>query len=233
MGFFDAREALVEALVFDAEAFVVESELVEDGGVEVADVDGIFDDVVTELVSLAVGLARLDAATSHPHREAAGMVIASVVVLGERSLTVDGAAEFAAPDDEGVVEEASLLEVADEGPGGLVDFFGLDGEAGGDFVVEVPAAVEDLGEAHAAFSHAPGEEAVVGEGAGFIDIGSVHFFDVGGFAGGVDEIGNRALHAEGHFVLGDASLGLGVADFVVNPTIHGLQLVEHAAAEFA
>ena len=40
------------------------------------------------------------------------MVVAAVVVRGEASLAVDGAAEFAAPDDQRVVEHAALLQVA-------------------------------------------------------------------------------------------------------------------------
>lgn len=43
---FHAGEPLVEALEFVAEAFVFETECVENGGVEVADVDGVINDVI-------------------------------------------------------------------------------------------------------------------------------------------------------------------------------------------
>ena len=46
MGGIHARDSLVEALEREGELVVVEAELVEDGGVEVADTDFVFDDVV-------------------------------------------------------------------------------------------------------------------------------------------------------------------------------------------
>lgn len=46
LGRIDAGEFLVEAHEGEGEAVVVDAELVEDGGVEVADADFVFDDVV-------------------------------------------------------------------------------------------------------------------------------------------------------------------------------------------
>ena len=85
----------------------------EDRGVEVVDVDGVLDDVVAEVVGLAVDDAGLDAAAGHPHGEAAAVVVAAVVVAGQRALAVDRPAELAAPDDQRVVEQAALLQVVD------------------------------------------------------------------------------------------------------------------------
>ena len=42
----DASKTLIEALVFERELFVVDSELMQNGRVEVPDVDGVLDDVV-------------------------------------------------------------------------------------------------------------------------------------------------------------------------------------------
>ena len=55
----DAGQPLVEALVPDAEPLVVEAEQVQHRGVEVADVDRVLDDVVGEVVGLAVDRAAL------------------------------------------------------------------------------------------------------------------------------------------------------------------------------
>ena len=54
----DAGQALVEPLVAISEPAMVEPQKLEHGGVEVADVDGVFDDVVGEVVGLAVDRAR-------------------------------------------------------------------------------------------------------------------------------------------------------------------------------
>lgn len=45
---------------------VIDAELVEDGGVEVADVDRVFGDVVAKVIGLTVNLAAFDTAASHP-----------------------------------------------------------------------------------------------------------------------------------------------------------------------
>jgi hypothetical protein len=53
-GGFDAREFEVEPLEAVGEAFVIDAEEVQGSGVEVADVDGILDDVVGEFVRFAI-----------------------------------------------------------------------------------------------------------------------------------------------------------------------------------
>ena len=50
------------------------------------------------------------------------MMIAAVVVVGQPALAVDGAAEFAAPDHQRVVEHAALFQILNQRRGGLVGF---------------------------------------------------------------------------------------------------------------
>jgi hypothetical protein len=120
-----ASEPLVEALEFVAEAFVFEAEGVENGGVEVTDVNGVLDDVIGHLVGLSVHLAALDSTTGHPDGEATWVVVAAVVGLREAALAIDGAAEFPAPDDEGVFQHAALFQVLDEAIATLIDILAL------------------------------------------------------------------------------------------------------------
>ena len=97
---------------------------------------GSRDDARAEVVGLAVGEAGLDPAAGHPHGVAARVVVATEAggggprVVGGAELAVDGAAELAAPDDEGVVEHAAPLEVLDEGRRALVDLARLPRQAG-------------------------------------------------------------------------------------------------------
>jgi hypothetical protein len=58
-----------------------------------------------------------------------------------------------------------LLQILDEGGGGLVDFLGDDGDVVPDVAVVIPVAVIALDESHAALGEAAGEQAVGGEGA--------------------------------------------------------------------
>ena len=48
------------------------------------------------------------------------MMIAAVVVGGQLALAVDGAAEFAAPDDQRVVQHAALFQILHQRRGGLI-----------------------------------------------------------------------------------------------------------------
>lgn len=156
--FLDTGETGVEALDTDGETVVLDAEQVQDGGVEVADVDRVLDDVVREFIGLAVDHAAAGTASGHPHGEAAGMMIAPVVVAGKPALGVDGAAEFTAPDDEGVLEQTVAFEILDQAVGGLIDIATLGRHATADIGVVIPVVVVDLDEADAALDEATGEQ---------------------------------------------------------------------------
>ena len=73
----DVGEAVIAALVVEREPFVVEAETVEDGGLEVVDVDRVFSDVESEVVGGTVGSAWADPAAGHPHGVGLGVVVAA------------------------------------------------------------------------------------------------------------------------------------------------------------
>ena len=114
-------QAEVAAGVAVGELFVVEAQQVQDRGVQVVDVDLVFDGGEAEFVGGAVDVAALDAAAGQPHGEAVVVVVAAVEArqLGDRR-----AAELAAPDHQRAVEQAALLEVGEEGGDGLVPLAG-------------------------------------------------------------------------------------------------------------
>ena len=103
---------LVEPGVPEREAVRVEPHLVQDGRVQLLDVERAVDGLVAELVGGADGDARADAAAGQPHGEAVGVVVAAgaLGVLGGRL-----AAELAAPDDDRRIEQAALLEIGEQG----------------------------------------------------------------------------------------------------------------------
>ena len=65
-GWFDSSQALVQALELECETLVVDAQLVQHGGVQVSDCDGIVDHVVAEVVRLTIHHSALDAASGHP-----------------------------------------------------------------------------------------------------------------------------------------------------------------------
>ena len=93
---------------------MVESQELQDGGVKVSDVNGILDDVVRELVGLAVDRPRALAAAGHPHREASRVMVAAVIGVAQAALRIDRPAELAAPDDQCLVQQAARLQVLDQ-----------------------------------------------------------------------------------------------------------------------
>src|SRR2546421_5715976 len=92
---------------------------------------------------------------------------------GESALRINGAAEFAAPDYERVVQEAALLEVLDQGGRGLVRVAALLGDVFRQVAVLVPTHVVELHEAHIALDQSPGQQAVASIRARLADFGAV------------------------------------------------------------
>ena len=127
------------------------------------------------------------------------------------------AAELAAPDDQRVVEQAALLQVADQRRRGPVDLAadlsrspsGLAGVA-----VVVPVGVVELDEAHAALDQPAGQQAVVRERRACparrrTARASLRL----SFERSISS-GRAGLHAVGHLVGGDARGDLRVAGLV-------------------
>ena len=94
---------------------MIDAEAMQKGRIQVVHVTRFVDDVVAEVVRLAIDSAAFDAAAGHPHAEAARMMVAAVVCRGERALGIDRAAKLAAPDDERVVQHPALLQVLQQG----------------------------------------------------------------------------------------------------------------------
>lgn len=70
-------QAKVAALRAEGQAFVVDAHLMEDGRVQIVDVDRIFNSVVTEFVRPTVGQSRFHPTSGEPHGEGMGMMISS------------------------------------------------------------------------------------------------------------------------------------------------------------
>src|ERR1043165_2880556 len=101
----DAAEVAFEALAAgDFERARIKAQQVHDRGVDVSDIVRMLDGVEAELVGGAVDDATFDSATSHPHAEAKGMMVAPVAALRARST-----AEFRGEYDQRVVEQAALF----------------------------------------------------------------------------------------------------------------------------
>ena len=83
----------------------------ENRGVKVPDVDGMLRDVEAEVIGGAMRDARPHTAAGKPQGEAAGMMVASRLDGIPLALAHDAAAELAAPDDEGLVQQIGRAHV--------------------------------------------------------------------------------------------------------------------------
>src|SRR5579863_9268050 len=109
----DIRQAEIADLEAVGEALMVETHQVKRRRVEVVDRDWILGDVVADIVGAADGNAGLDTATGKPHGESAGVMIAAQEFRTAARLVHRGAAELAAPNNHGRVEQAALFQVGD------------------------------------------------------------------------------------------------------------------------
>ena len=105
-GSFVERGSFGSSLVSEDEFLVIESDGMQEGGVQVVDMSGCFDGVHAEVICGPDRLSAPDSASGHPHRKPVGIVVSAIAFFRHRSPP-----EFAAPDDECFVEESSLLEV--------------------------------------------------------------------------------------------------------------------------
>ena len=75
---FDEREPLITAQMRIGQLTLVEAELVQNGRVEVAEVDGILSGAQADGIGGAHDLAAFDSAACHPHGEAKIVVVAAL-----------------------------------------------------------------------------------------------------------------------------------------------------------
>src|ERR1700747_2159762 len=72
-------QAEIASLEFVRQAQMINAEAMQDGGLQVVDMDGIFENVIGVVVSLADAQAFLDPAAGHPNGEAAGVMVAAII----------------------------------------------------------------------------------------------------------------------------------------------------------
>ncbi len=97
-GFTNTSEAVIEAFEAEGQFFVVESEEFEQGGLKIVYMHWVFGDMPAKVVGPAVGVAGFASAASHPHGVGEGVVVTTIVALGQWST-----AELGTPNDESFV----------------------------------------------------------------------------------------------------------------------------------
>ena len=78
---------------------VVQTDQVQDRGMQIMDMQAVFDRMQSDLIGATDRLTASDSATGHPHRKAVGIVVASVPFFAHRC-----ASELTTPDHQGRIE---------------------------------------------------------------------------------------------------------------------------------
>src|SRR5262245_14116150 len=195
----DIGEAEVAAGVAIGEALVVEAHELQDGGVQVVNVDGVFGRAEAEFIGRTISLPAFDTAAGQPDGEAPVVMVAAVDFTGVgaslRQFDRGRAAEFAAPDDQRLFEQANPLQIADQGGDGAIALASELLVVDLDVVVVVPGlalTVPDLHEPHTTLNQAASNENLAG-----LRAFTVAFEDVLGLAADVEGLSGFLLHAVG------------------------------------
>src|SRR5215467_13942029 len=103
---------------------MIESEQIEHRGVEVANLNRIFDDFISHIVGLPVADAGSYSAACKPYCECTRIVIAANILhlLPATVFSHRSAAEFSAPNHQRVFEQTTRFKIGEQRRSGLVDF---------------------------------------------------------------------------------------------------------------
>ena len=184
----------------------------------------VLDALDPQLVGLADYRPALDAGSGQPHHHGVLVVVAPGTGAEEVHGVVGGSSEFTSPDHQGLVEQAPLLEVLEQGGDGPVGLHPPLLVLSRDVLVGIPAAAVNLHEAHAALHQAPGHQALACHGLADLVVEAIHFPNLPGFAVEVQTFGNRGLHAEGQLVVSHAGQEIGISGMDVQ--VGSIELVQ-------
>src|SRR6185503_4432319 len=109
-------EPEVTACIPEGEVLVVKAQKVQQRCVQVVNMHGLFDGLITKLVGGAVNVSRLHTSACKPHGEAIGIMVTSGALGIARFGQLDHrcSAELAAPEDEGFVKQTPLMQVLEK-----------------------------------------------------------------------------------------------------------------------
>lgn len=208
------------SLEFKRQLGVIESEEVQQSGVEVVNVDTILDGVEPEFIGRAERQPWLDPATGEPHRKGVRMVVSAIVSALHHRRTP----ELATPDDEGVIQHSALLQVFHQGRRCLVGILAIHLEVADKVAVLVPGFVEELHKADSAFQQSTSEQTIIRERLS--RSGTIKIKSLLALVGEIHQLWCARLHPIGHFKGVDARGNFRIADRIQPQLVERVNRVE-------
>src|SRR4051812_34947886 len=157
----DLGQPKITSLKAERKFFMIQSQKMQHGRVEIVNVHRIFHRVEAELIRLTNTLAGLHSTAGHPHGEGIDMMIppGGITIFSHGS-----AAEFTPPNNEGRIQQAARFKIFDKSSLGLIhiaaDLFEIALEILAWSAMAIPIRMIKLDETNAAFHKAAREQAV-------------------------------------------------------------------------
>ena len=192
------RQPFIASVMEIRQFLVIQTQQVQERGVQVVDVDFVLGGAQAHGIGRAIRQAPFDACPGQPETVAPGIVIAPFALFAHRH-----SPEFAAPDDQRVVEQTAAAQIAQQAGDWFISPAAEIAVVFQDVNVRVPAvrrAGVKLNEPHAPFDHSPREQAARAEFVGLLFAHSIKRQRLAGFASQIDQLGRRRLHPKGQFV---------------------------------
>ena len=205
---------------------MVYPQAMQDGRLQIVHMYRIPGDIVRVVVRLAIAHSRLDTASRHPDREAAAMVVPPVVGGGQTSLTINRPAKLAAPNHQGVLQHAPLLQVLNQASRCLIHILAPLRQICRQSAMVIPIAVVELNKPNTTLRQTPGQQAIRRKRTGLLRIIAVELEGTGGFFRDIGQFGHRRLHPESHLILSHPGSGFGVAKLLAGHPVQFPQRVQ-------
>ena len=195
-------------LAGDFQAARVETELVQQGCMDVGDIVAVLDSVKAELVSRAMGDATFQSAACHPDGESIRMMVAAIRFFGPRRAT-----ELGRPDNQRFVQHPALLEILQQAGDRFVDASAVFGVILFELAVRIPtatAAIVNLDKADSLLDQSAGRQSLPAHPLCDLFTDTVQLLHALSFAVQVDNFRHRHLHAERQLIGFDPRPELGI-----------------------
>jgi len=197
----DSDQRFFAAFEIEGVGVRIDSDKLLHRGVKVVHGNRVLDGLVAELIGRAVGDARFDPTTREPEAESVRLVIAAVVCLDGGEAT-----ELSGPHHQGLIEQSTLLQIAEQGGDRLIHLSAGVGKADGELAVVIPIMVQQVDITHPRLDEPTGHQASHAEVVGRFLADSIETPGGLRFAGDVDALHRLDLHSRGQFEVLNAGI---------------------------
>ena len=180
---------------------VIQSEGVQNCGMQVMHVHGLFHGMESEVISGSPRQSTANSATGHPDTEGSRMMISAITIFN-----CGRPPELGAPDDKCFIQQSALFQILQQGCNRPIDSRTFPAKSCIILCVVIPGVVGGgLDIPHPLFRQFACQQALSSEVVGGFITDAIHGQGSGSFIFQSEQTGQRGLHAESQFVAGDQS----------------------------